>query len=136
MAADAGSGGAYVGIEAVSIRMWRTSMVLCCAWLIHGGAIAGSPTTPPHPRGDFPTLDRFYPVAAEVWGEEGAVVVHFCVDEKGELSEDPTVDQSSGNDCSTKGPWSWPKPGLAITYPVMRRDRRLRVVLVSKSPLY
>ena len=91
--------------------MWRTSMVLCCAWLIHGGAIAGSPTTPPHPRGDFPTLDRFYPVAAEVWGEEGAVVVHFCVDEKGELSEDPTVDQSSGNDVLDKGALELAKAG-------------------------
>jgi TonB family protein len=99
------------GGEPVSIRMWRRGMLLCCAWLIHDGAIAGSPTTPPHPRGDFPALDRFYPVAAEVWGEEGAVVVHFCVDEKGELSEDPTVDQSSGYDVLDKGALELAKAG-------------------------
>jgi TonB family protein len=70
---------------------------VCCAMLVHLSAIA-SATATSHPGADFPSSESFYPTAARLWDEEGATVVHYCVDENGRLSEAPIVERSSGDD--------------------------------------
>lgn len=52
---------------------------------------------PPRPGPDFPALESYYPAAAKRAGEEGAAIIHFCVDPRGKLTEPPTVSGSSGN---------------------------------------
>ena len=65
--------------------------------LLHG--CASTPRTiPPRLGPDFPNGNPFYPAAEAHWGVEGAVVVHFCVDTSGRLSEPLSVQQSSGRD--------------------------------------
>jgi TonB family protein len=65
--------------------------------LLHG--CASTPRTiPPRLGPDFPKGDPFYPAAEAHWGVEGAVVVHFCVDASGRLTEPPSVQQFSGRD--------------------------------------
>jgi TonB family protein len=44
----------------------------------------------------FPDTDDYYPAQAIRQREEGAAAVRVCVDEKGRLSADPTLGQSSG----------------------------------------
>jgi TonB family protein len=53
---------------------------------------------PPRPAPDFPILEDYYPLAAKRAGQEGAVVIHICVDSSGRLTEPPRVTASSGND--------------------------------------
>ncbi len=63
------------------------------------------PPPPPKPKNmvlvrpgkNFPATEDYYPPAAKRLGEEGSVTVHVCVDGKGKLTEEPTVQQTSGN---------------------------------------
>ena len=85
-----------------SIKMWRAGRVRsvavgCAVALIQGYATA-SPTVVAHPGTDFPSSESFYPYAAKLWAQEGVAVVHYCVDENGRLSEEPTVERTSGDD--------------------------------------
>jgi TonB family protein len=57
-----------------------------------------SQDTPPHPQPDFPRAESFYPYSAKLWAQEGTVVVHYCVDANGHLSELPSLDRTSGDD--------------------------------------
>lgn len=52
----------------------------------------------PRPAPDFPTLEDYYPLQAKRAGQQGAVVIHICVDQAGKLTEPPRVTTSSGND--------------------------------------
>ena len=52
---------------------------------------------PPRPAPDFPALESYYPAEAKRAGEEGAAIIHFCVDPNGRLTEPATVATSSGN---------------------------------------
>jgi TonB family protein len=73
--------------------------IACCATLIQGCAVAPqTQTVAARPAPDFPHAESFYPFVARLWAEEGAPVVHFCVDATGRLSAEPTVKRSSGAD--------------------------------------
>jgi TonB family protein len=52
----------------------------------------------PRPAPDFPALEDYYPLQAKRAGQEGAVVIHICVDPGGKLTEPPRVTTSSGNE--------------------------------------
>jgi len=52
----------------------------------------------PGPAADFPSLDSYYPLAAARAGQQGTVTIHVCVDAHGNLTEPPSLAQSSGND--------------------------------------
>ncbi len=45
----------------------------------------------------FPNSEDYYPPASKRLGEQGKVSVHICVDVKGKLSEEPTIQTSSGS---------------------------------------
>ncbi len=62
----------------------------------------GDPT-PPHPGPDFPSLESYYPAAAKRAGQEGATIIHICVDTQGKLIEPATVAVSSGNEVLDEG---------------------------------
>lgn len=80
------------------LRSGRTlSVVVGYAILVQGSATA-SPTAAPHPGTDFPSSESFYPYSARLWAQEGATVVHYCVDANGRLSGAPTVERTSGDD--------------------------------------
>ena len=49
------------------------------------------------PGKGFPNTDDYYPSAARRIGEQGISAVRVCVDEKGRLTEAPTLAQSSGS---------------------------------------
>ena len=53
---------------------------------------------PPRPGPDFPNLAAYYPMEARRAGQQGSVVIHFCVDPHGRLTEPPSLGGSSGND--------------------------------------
>jgi TonB family protein len=53
---------------------------------------------PPRPAPDFPALEDYYPLQAKRAGQEGAVVIHICVDPGGRLTEPPRVTTSSGDE--------------------------------------
>jgi protein TonB len=63
------------------------------------------PPTPPKvvnrvlggPGKGFPNTDDYYPSIARRMGEKGTAIVQVCVDDKGRLTADPTVAQSSGS---------------------------------------
>jgi protein TonB len=69
--------------------------------------IVAAPPPPPPPKPvnrvsggpgkGFPSTEDYYPAASKRLGEEGAVVVHVCVGSNGKLTEEPTVQQSSGS---------------------------------------
>jgi TonB family protein len=84
----------YQGMQRVSRTL---SVVACCAILVQGSATA-SPTGSSHPGTDFPNSESFYPYSAKLWAQEGATVVHYCVDANGRLSGEPTVERTSGDD--------------------------------------
>lgn len=77
---------------------------------LHGYAGA-STLTVPHPAPDFPDSEAFYPATAKLMFREGKVVVHFCVDENGHLSGEPTVAGSSGDDDLDQGAVALAKAG-------------------------
>jgi len=79
-------------------RVRRTrGVAVCCAILVQGCATT-SPTAASHTGTDFPSSESFYPYAARLWAQEGATVVHYCVDANGRLSGEPTVERTSGDD--------------------------------------
>jgi TonB family protein len=84
-------------------RQFRARFVM---WVVVAGILASPACAKadaierkaPRPAPDFPTLEDYYPVAAKRAGQEGAVVIHICVDPSGRLTEPPRVTTSSGND--------------------------------------
>jgi protein TonB len=69
--------------------------------------VVAPPPPPPPPKAvnrvsggpgkGFPSTEDYYPPASKRLGEEGAVTVHVCVGTNGKLTEDPTVQQTSGS---------------------------------------
>ena len=72
------------------------------AVLISGLVYAGD-YKPPAPAPDFPSLDSYYPPAAARAGQQGTATMHVCVDVHGQLTEPPTLAESSGNDALDAG---------------------------------
>jgi protein TonB len=68
--------------------------------------VVKAPPPPPAPKAvnrvgggpgkGFPNTDDYYPSASARLGESGTATVHVCVDTKGKLTEEPTVQESSG----------------------------------------
>lgn len=56
-----------------------------------------SKVVPPTPGPDFPSTATYYPMEAKTAGQEGVVLVHYCVDPSGKLTAPPTIMTSSGN---------------------------------------
>lgn len=54
-------------------------------------------TNPAVNNKNFPNCDDYYPDASRRLEEQGIVTVHSCVGADGKLSEEPTVQKSSGN---------------------------------------
>jgi TonB family protein len=64
------------------------------------------PPTAPPPKVDrimggpgkgFPATADYYPDASRRLGEQGATALHVCVDNRGRLTSEPTISQSSGS---------------------------------------
>ena len=53
--------------------------------------------TPPGPGKGFPNTEDYYPNASRRLEEQGIVVVNVCVDQSGKLTQEPSVDKSSGS---------------------------------------
>jgi periplasmic protein TonB len=53
--------------------------------------------TPVGPGKNFPATEDYYPQASRRLEEQGVVVVDVCVDPNGKLTQEPTVDKSSGS---------------------------------------
>jgi periplasmic protein TonB len=53
--------------------------------------------TPPGPGKGFPNTEDYYPGASRRLEEQGIVVLNVCVDQSGKLTQEPTVDKSSGS---------------------------------------
>ncbi|MBV8854855.1 MAG: energy transducer TonB [Sinobacteraceae bacterium] len=49
------------------------------------------------PGKNFPNTEDYYPSASKRLGESGSVIVHACVNASGKLTEEPTVQTTSGN---------------------------------------
>ncbi|HZO21871.1 MAG TPA: energy transducer TonB, partial [Steroidobacteraceae bacterium] len=49
------------------------------------------------PGKGFPNSDDYYPAASRRLNEQGAAVVHVCIDAKGKVTAEPTVQQTSGS---------------------------------------
>jgi protein TonB len=49
------------------------------------------------PGKGFPNTEDFYPVVSRRLGEEGTALTRVCVDEKGRLTQQPSLAQSSGS---------------------------------------
>ncbi len=96
-AAVVGSGGDFEGYRRM-MRAGRTRQVVVCCTILVQGCATTSPTAAPHPGTDFPRSESFYPYTARLWAQEGATVVHYCVDANGRLSGEPTVERTSGDD--------------------------------------
>src|ERR1700761_4715798 len=52
--------------------------------------------TPGGPGKNFPSTDDYYPSASARLGESGTATIHVCTDAKGKLTEEPSVQESSG----------------------------------------
>jgi protein TonB len=48
------------------------------------------------PGKNFPSTDDYYPSASARLGESGTATVHVCTDPKGKLTEDPSIQETSG----------------------------------------
>jgi protein TonB len=59
----------------------------------------------------FPNTDDYYPPVAIRVGEKGTATVRTCVDEKGRLTADPTLAQSSGSASIDEGALKLAKAG-------------------------
>jgi outer membrane biosynthesis protein TonB len=79
------------------LRSGRTLSVVVGYAILAQGSATASPTAAPHPGTDFPSSESFYPYSARLWAQEGATVVHYCVDANGRLSGEPTVERTSGD---------------------------------------
>jgi TonB family protein len=77
------------------------------------------PPAPPKPTNrvgggpgkNFPATEDFYPSASARLGEAGTATVHVCVDTKGKLTEDPSVQESSGTPRLDEGALKLAKAG-------------------------
>jgi periplasmic protein TonB len=49
------------------------------------------------PGSNFPNTEDFYPASSRRLEEQGTTVVHVCVGANGRLTQDPTVERSSGS---------------------------------------
>jgi TonB family protein len=75
--------------------------------------------SPPHvatrlvggPGQGFPSAEDYYPSSARRLGEQGVATVQVCVDERGKLSADPTIAQSSGSSSLDQGALKLAKAG-------------------------
>jgi periplasmic protein TonB len=63
------------------------------------------------PGKGFPNSDDYYPPASRRLNEQGAAVVHVCIDAKGKVTEDPTVQQTSGSSRLDEGAVKLAKAG-------------------------
>src|ERR1700761_8185282 len=48
------------------------------------------------PGKNFPSTDDYYPSASARLGESGTATVHVCTDPKGKLTEEPSIQETSG----------------------------------------
>ncbi len=71
--------------------------------LVSMGAIAEPTSKAPRPGPNFPSLESYYPEQAKRAGQEGAAIIHFCVDTNGKLTSPPTIAVSSGNEALDAG---------------------------------
>ena len=78
--------------------MIRCAFAACLVTTLSSWTVSASTSSPPGPAADFPSLDSYYPTAAWRAGQEGIVIIHFCVDAAGKLTESPTLVGSSGNE--------------------------------------
>jgi len=53
--------------------------------------------TPVGPGKGFPATEDYYPQASRRLEEQGVVVVNVCVDPSGKLSQEPSIDKTSGS---------------------------------------
>lgn len=53
--------------------------------------------TAPGPGKGFPNTEDYYPNASRRLEEQGIVVLNVCVDQSGKLTQEPTVEKSSGS---------------------------------------
>ena len=63
------------------------------------------------PGKGFPNTDDYYPSVARRTGEKGIAAVRVCVDDKGRLTADPTLAQSSGSASLDEGGLKLAKAG-------------------------
>jgi periplasmic protein TonB len=63
------------------------------------------------PGKGFPNTDDYYPSVARRMGEKGVVALRVCVDDKGRLTADPTLVQSSGSASLDEGGLKLAKAG-------------------------
>src|SRR5579864_8744775 len=49
------------------------------------------------PGKNFPNTEDYYPPASRRLNEQGVTTVHVCIDGKGKVTEEPTVQNSSGS---------------------------------------
>ncbi len=83
--------------------------------------VVRAPPPPPAPKAvnrvgggpgkGFPSTDDYYPSASARLGEAGSVTVHVCVDSKGKLTEEPTVQETSGTPRLDEGALKLAKAG-------------------------
>jgi periplasmic protein TonB len=81
--------------------------------------IKAPPPPPPKPTNrvgggpgkGFPNTDDYYPSASARLGEAGTATVHVCVDVKGKLSEEPTIQETSGTPRLDEGALKLAKAG-------------------------
>jgi TonB family protein len=78
-----------------------------------------SPRKAPKPGASFPNSESYYPPEAKRAGQEGAAVIHFCVDTNGKLTEPPVISRSSGNDALDKGALGLANAGSGYYLPGM-----------------
>jgi protein TonB len=75
------------------------------------------------PGKNFPATDEYYPADALRRGLEGPVTVQACVDEKGRLTEAPTVARSSGSSILDEGALRLAKAGSGHYRPTTEDGR-------------
>lgn len=73
------------------------SLFAYCTMAFIAGCASAPVTTAPHPGSDFPSSESFYPYSAKVWAQEGSANIHYCVDERGYLSGEPALKETSGD---------------------------------------
>jgi TonB family protein len=71
----------------------------------------------PRPGPNFPTLESYYPATAKRAGQEGAAIIHFCVDPNGRLTEAPTITTSSGNEALDEAALNLANAGSGLYLP-------------------
>jgi TonB family protein len=74
-------------------------------------------TRGPRPGPNFPTLESYYPAAAKRAGQEGAAIIHYCVDPNGRLTAPPTIVTSSGNEALDEAALNLANAGSGLYLP-------------------